>query len=270
MIDRTGVLPNQPLFYVLASLRFQRWLSLPSKIADIQDALRERFPVINQIYFADPTQESAPPKPSTEPAAWAFHTADRSLGCQIMHEQIVVHTTRYKRFSDFAEVFQFVLEAVEQHVKILDVGAIGIRYLDRIAPRDGETLSDYLPAEYLPKPLPSVGFGVESGLSQTVYRTQTGVLQARFWSGSQYVSVPDDLVALFVMTQEFGPSGPFLPALDSGHGVLDSDSIWSSPTPVRISVAEVVEKLNALHAHSNEFFRTVCSDKAFATWGGES
>jgi uncharacterized protein (TIGR04255 family) len=270
VIERTGVLPNQPLFYVLASLRFQRWLSLPSKIADIQDALRERFPLINQVYFADPTQGAAPPKPTTEPAAWAFHTADRSLGCQITHEQIVVHTTRYNRFSDFAEVFKFVLEAAEPHVKHFDVGAIGIRYLDRISPREGESLSDYLPAQYLPKPLSEVGFSVESGLSQTVYRTRTGVLQARFWAGQQYVSVPDDLVPIFVMTQELEPAGPVLPPLAQGDGILDSDSIWSSLTPVRIGVDEAVAKLNALHVHSNEFFRTICTEKAFAAWRGEA
>lgn len=270
MIDRTGVLPNQPLFYVLASLRFQRWLSLPNKIADIQDTLRERFPVINQIHFAEPAQSHAPQNSSTEPAAWAFHTADRSLGCQIMHEQLVVHTTRYTRFSDFAEVFKFVLEAIEPHIKSFDVGAIGIRYLDRISPRPGEDLSDYLPTEYLPKTLSAVGFSVESGLSQTVYKTKTGVLQARFWAGPQYLSVPDDLVPIFVMTQEFGPAGPVLHPLAQGDGILDSDSIWSSLTPVRIGVDEAVAKLNALHEHSNEFFRTVCDENAFRAWRGEA
>lgn len=269
MIDRTGVLPNQPLFYVLASLRFQRWLSLPHKIAELQDALRERFPLINQIHYGDASQESPTRMPSSEPAAWAFHTADRSMGCQIMHEQIVVHTTRYTRFTEFAETFRFILEAVQPHMKHFDVSAIGIRYLDRIAPREGESLSDYLPAEYLPKPLQAAEFSVESGLSQTVYRTKTGMLQARFWTGRQYVSVPDDLVPLFVLTQEFGPTGPALPPLEIGHGVLDSDSIWSSLSPVRINVDEAVAKLSALHMHSNEFFRTVCAEKAFAAWRGE-
>ncbi len=270
MIERTGVLPNQPLFYVLASLRFQRWLSLPNKIAEIQDTLRERFPLINQIYFGEPSQEGASLKRSAEPAAWAFHTADRSMGCQIMHEQIVVHTTRYTRFSEFAEVFRFVLEAVEQHVKHFDVGAVGIRYLDRIAPLPGESLADYLPSQYLPQPLSEAGFGVESGLSQTVYRTRTGILQARFWTGQQYLSVPDDLVPLFAMTQELGSTGAVLPALEPGHGILDSDSIWSTLSPVRIDVEEAVQKLDALHEHSNAFFRTVCAEKAFAAWRGES
>lgn len=269
MIDRTGVLPNQPLFYVLASLRFERWLALPNKIAQLQDALRERFPLVNQIYYGDRSQGSPAHAPSSEPAAWAFHSADRSMGCQIMHEQIVVHTTCYTQFTEFAENFRFVLESIHPHIKHLDVGAIGIRYLDRIAPREGESLSDYLPTEYLPKPLDAAEFSVEGGLSQTVYRTKTGVLQARFWSGRQYVSVPDDLVPLFVLTQELGPAGLVLPPLEVGHGVLDSDSIWSSLTPVRMDVDGAVSKLSALHLHSNEFFRAVCAEKAFAAWRGE-
>lgn len=269
MIDRTGILPKQPLFYVLASVRFERWMALPSKIAGIHESLRERFPVSNQIFYGPANQDFAAPPPSAEASAWAFHAADRGLGCQIGQDQIVVHTTRYTRFDEFADVVRLVLEAALKEAKHLDVGAIGIRYLDRVAPREGEDLSDYLPPEFLPKRLPEAGFVVESGLSQSVYRTQTGILQARCWSGPQYVSVPDDLVPIFVLTQELGPMGPSLPSLSPGHAILDSDSIWTSKTPRRIGADEAVATLRDLHEHSNAFFRTVCSERAFEAWRGE-
>jgi uncharacterized protein (TIGR04255 family) len=239
------------------------------KIADIQECLRERFPLINQIYLGGPSEDFSAKPPSGDPTAWAFHTSDRSLGCQIMQDQIVVHTTSYTRFAEFAEVVRFVLDATLRQAKHIDVGAIGIRYLDRVAPREGEALADYLPAEYLPKPLPDADFAVEGGLSQAVYRTKTGILQARCWSGRQYMSVPDDLVPIFVLTQEFGPAGPALPPLGPGHAILDSDSIWTSQAPARIDAEGVVAKLRELHEHSNAFFRTICTERAFATWTGE-
>jgi len=267
VINRKGILPKQPLFYVLASLRFQAWMLLPGKIADIQDSLRDRFPLVNKVLIG--SMGGNIPEGAV-PVAWAFHAADRQIGCQISQDQIVVHATRYTRFDDFAEVVRFVIEAVERHARQFDVGAIGIRYLDKIEPRPDESLLDYLPSEYVPKKVVNTAFAPLSGLSQTVYRTQTGVLQARFWSGEQYVSVPDDLVPLFLMTCDFSATGPALTPLEPGSGILDSDSIWTSSSPIRMDAYQVVDKLSALHAHSNEFFRSVCTEHAFKVWTGEA
>jgi len=150
------------------------------------------------------------------------------------------------------------------------VGAIGIRYLDKIAPRAGESLAQYLPAWYLPKRVEGTDLEPVGGLFQTTYRTRTGVLQARFWTGENYVSVPDDLVPLFLMTQDPAAMGPALRSLEPEHGILDSDSIWTSPTPTRMGAEQVVEKLRALHEHSNEFFRSACSEHAYKVWKGEA
>lgn len=268
MTDRTGILPKQPLFYVLTSLRFQPWMLLPNKIAEIQDCLRDRFPLVNQVMIGNigvGGQESSP-----KPIAWAFHSADRSVGCQIAMDQIVVHATSYSRFDNFAEMTRFVIEAVERNARQLDIGAIGIRYLDKIAPRPAESLAEYLTVEYLPKELRGANFTPLSGLSQTTYQTQTGTLQARFWCGENYVSVPDDLVPLFIMTQDFAATGPMLAPLEPNSGILDSDSIWTSPLPVRMGAEQIIEKLRALHTHSNEFFRSACTDHAFKVWRGEA
>jgi uncharacterized protein (TIGR04255 family) len=268
VIDRKGILPKQPLFYVLTSLRFQPWMMLPNKIAEIQDALRDRLPLVNQVMIGNMGAGGA--EVSSRPVAWAFHTANRSAGCQVSMDQIVVHATAYTRFDDFAELARFVISAVEVHARQLDIGSIGIRYLDKIAPRSGETLADYLPAEYLPKDVPGRIFSPVNGLSQTTYRTETGVLQARFWCGENHVTVPDDLVPLFILTQDFGATGPVLTPLEPNNGILDSDSIWTSQTPVRMGADQVIEKLRALHTHSNEFFRNICSEHAFKAWRGES
>lgn len=266
MLDRQGILPKQPLFYVLASVRFEPWMMLPAKIAEIQDELRDRFPLVNQIVIGSMSfAPAAAPPAAAKAVAWAFHASDRAVGCQISAEQIVIHATSYTRFEHFAESVSFVLGAVERHARQFDVRAIGIRYLDKIAPRSGETLSDYLPPEYLPK---SAGVNLTplGGLSQTTFATRTGVLQARFWTGENYVSVPDDLVPLFLLTQDIAANGPAWPPLEAGHGILDSDSIWTSPRAQRMSREQVVAKLRDLHEHSNEFFRSACTEHAYAVW----
>lgn len=270
MAKKHGFLPNQPLFYVLASVRFQPWMRLPSKIPEIQDELRDRFPLVNQVMVGQislgvPSLEGSPMQP--RPIAWAFHAADRKLGCQLSADQVVVHATAYESFEKFAEELRIVLAAVERHARLFDVGAIGIRYLDRVAPKDGETLADYMHAESLPRRLGDLE--PFSGLSQAVYRTRTGILQARFWTGENYFSVPDDLVPLYAMTQDLDAGGAPIPPLAPGHGILDSDSIWTSPQPTRMDASAIISKLGELHEHSHEYFNAACKPHAYQVWAGD-
>lgn len=277
MTERTGVLLQQPLFYVLASVRFQPWMLMHTKIAEIQDTLRDRFPLFNQIVVDQAAFQlslgwaESPTLTPPKPTAWAFHSSNRRLGCQISADQIVVHSRDYTSFESFAETVQFVVSAVEMHARQFDVGAVGIRYLDKITPRDDESLSDYLPETFLPATLTESGFQAIGGMGQTMFKTESGVLQARFWSGDGYMTVPDDLVPLYILTHEFESQGvmPITP-LKVGNGILDSDSIWLSQQPSRMDTSGLVAKLRELHKHANKFFRSVCSEHAFKVWKGEA
>jgi uncharacterized protein (TIGR04255 family) len=273
----TGPLSNKPLFYVLASLRFQPWMMLPAKIAEIQDALRDQLPLVNQIVVgsmlisnAAPGGENSLPPATARPTAWAFHALDRSVGCQIAADQLVIHALKYETFEQFASTIRFILSVIEPHIRHFDVGAIGIRYLDKVAPRDGESLSDYMHQEFLPRSVSPSDLEPIGGMSQTLYRTQSGILQARFWTGENYVSVPDDLVPLYLLTQDLSSNLSPLTPLTKGSGILDSDSIWSSPSPVRMNSSDIIEKLRSLHTHSNQFFRSACKPHAYRVWKGEA
>lgn len=275
MTNSMGNMPHQPLFYVVASLRFQPWMMLPRYIAEIQDALRDRFPLVNQIVVGTSEAlgsdgEQASPVVRTSPIAWAFHTPDRTLGCQISRDQIVIHALRYSTFDDFSDTIKFILASVEKFIRQFDAGAIGIRYLDKIEPRENEKLADYIPPEYLPKKLSSSDLEPIGGLFQTMYRTDTGILQARFWTGTNYVTVPDDLIPLFLLTQDMSSNTNALNPLEPGHAILDSDSIWTSPQAERMNTEAVISKLRALHEHSNQFFRSACNEHAYKVWKGEA
>lgn len=273
MAIREGQLKHQPLFYVLASIRFQPWMKLHDRIPEIQDLLRERFPVFDQIALAsgpgpgmfNPFQQNEPPKPNR----WGFHSNDRRIGCQISMDQIVVHATHYEGFSGFSEQVRFVVDAYVSIAKRMDVNVIGIRYLDRISPKSGERMSDYMPKELLPFQDEGNSYSLLAGHTQSSYKTQDGVLQARFWTGSGMMAVPDDLVPLFMLTQDLSQNMPTLPQLQEGDGILDTDSIWQSPVPPQMTSENVIEKLRDLHRHANGFFRKVCSDHAFSVWQGE-
>lgn len=274
MTNRSGVLLKKPLFYVLTSIRFQPWLLLPKRIAEIQDLLRERFPIVSQIIVEQWAQRNDggtdPDATARRPVAWTFHQADRRIGCQISVDSIMVHALEYERFDAFAEIVAFVVNAVESSAKHLDVNSIGIRYLDMVSPRAGETLSEYVPQQFVPYAEVNTDFIPSGGHSQSTYKTAEGILQARFWSGEQFLSVPDDLVPSFMLTQDWTKlSDNPIPSLGPQQGILDTDSIWNSSEPVRMNSEKIVRKLEVLHAHSNSFFRSVCSEHAFRVWQGE-
>lgn len=265
-------LSKAPLFYVLASLRFQPWMSMSERIAAIQDELRDRFPLTNQLTFTPVSNLPEGGGSALDAAglrfhAWSFMTADRSLGCQISVDQIVVHTTKYTKYADFSKAIKFVFDVVEKHARHFDVNAVGIRYLDKIAPESDETLDQYLAPGFLPQPLHNAEVKTLGGLSQTVYETKTGVLQARFWTGNAYIPIPDDLMPLYVLTQDLSAGPPQIKQLEAGHGTLDSDSIWATNSPVRMSGADVLIKLSDLHEHAGAFFKAACSEHAFKAWG---
>lgn len=272
MAIREGVLKDQPLFYVLTSIRFQPWMLLPEKIPAIQDLLRKRFPVFNQVFLStqgvqigpDPTLQGS----SAKPNAWAFHRQDRKIGCQISLDQIVVHATEYSRFADFAEHVKFVLDIYLGFAEQADVNNIGIRYLDLIAPKSGESLAGYMPAAFLPYDTSTEGYSLLGGHSQSSYKTEDGVLQARFWTGQNMLMVPNDLVPIYMLTQDTSVPN-FLQTLPNGQGILDTDSIWIATEPPRMTANEILERLDGLHGHANAFFRNVCSNRAFEVWQGE-
>lgn len=251
---------------------------LPEKIAEIQDVLRDRFPLVNQIAFEQfslPFQMSAqdsppmPPAQLSKPMAWAFMSADRQIGCQISMDQIVLHARQYSRFEIFAETMKFVIDAVQLQARHFDVNAIGVRYLDKIEPEAGKSLSDYLVPGFLPTPMDSAEFETLGGVSQSVYGTKSGILQARFWTGNGFGVIPDDLVPLYVLTEDFALGTHPIKPLPVGAGTLDSDSIWTTQQPVSMRSEQVISKLRELHVHANAFFRSACSDFAFKTWGVE-
>lgn len=270
MVIRSGVLKNKPLIYVLASVRFQPWMLLPSKIAEIQDRLREDFPIFNNIQISRGDLGPNPVPDSLQSYAWAFHQSDRKAGCQISSDQIIVHCTNYESFDNFSKIISRVIDSVLEHSKNLDAVAIGIRYLDLIKVKENEKLADFLPKELLPYEKDSLGMKVSGGHTLTTYETTTGFLQARFWTGNNFMTVPDDLVPIYLLTKEISPTKVFpISPLQEGEGILDTDSIWSTSTPSRMSNGEIIKKFTELHAHANTFFRTVCTEFAFKTWQEE-
>lgn len=269
MTDRSGILPHSPLQYTLASVRFAPLPLLPLKIPEIHNELREVTPLLQHVQQQVQVMQHGPgPTVEHSTQAWLIMASDRSFGVQLGTEQILFFAKRYTRFTQFHRYITQCLTVLYKQMKFLDVIGTGVRYVDRITPRSGESLSQYVSEQFLTPPVTS--FEAVGGVSQYVYNAGGSQLRVRSFFSSDALSVPPDLIGLLATIQ--GPENPLvLNKLESNEMLLDMDSVCNFPQPKRNALTDVTDLLDKLHQQANAFFRhpSVCTDFAFQVWRGE-
>ncbi|ASV97588.1 TIGR04255 family protein [Paraburkholderia aromaticivorans] len=270
MTDRSGILPHSPLLYALASVRFAPLPLLPSKIPEIHEQLRDATPLLQNVQ--QQTQlvmtHGATPIAESSTQAWLIMASDRSFGVQLGTEQVLFFARRYSRFAAFGEFITRCLGLLFEHMKFLDVTGTGVRYVDHIKPRQGETLADYVAEDFLTPPVPT--FDPIGGVSQYIYGAGESQLRVRSVFSAEALSIPVDLIGLIATIQ--GPENPLiLTKLQRDEMLLDMDSVLNFSQPRRQDLKEIEKTLDNLHKNANAFFRhdAVCTDFAFEVWRGE-
>lgn len=279
MTEREGVLSNAPLIYTLSVIRFAPVLLLPKLIPEIHQAIRGRLPGFFQM-----VRGGMPGMPQGgEPNSWAFLDRDAQYACVLAQDHMILQSTAYKHFGIHLELFRHCVEAVVNHTGPLDVAGIGMRYVDKIEPQEGESLRDYLPETLLPLNLPEIanlkgnGATAPLGVSTTTYHFRPEFLHIRCWR-QPGMWIPDDLaeaamvfqIAKQASQQTLGNRSlqgeqAFAPLGEDG-ALLDTDAYWPLPLTERLPVNEICERLDGLHKLANSAFRIVASEHAFNAW----
>lgn len=264
MTDRAGILPNSPLIYAIASIRFAAWPLLAKKIDEIHDELREITPLIQTIQI----QAGIPGiQGENVTKLWMLLSSDRSLGIHLAPDHFLVFCTKYTRYSEFEATLSKCLNVLLKHMRFMDVINTGIRYVDHIKLKNGENRKQYISENLL-----ATSF---SGLTDVgcvyagSYKSGEYDLQVRCISQPDSLAVPEDMIGLLSMSAD--PSSTLrLETLKNGI-LLDMDAIKAYPTPTRMDIKELLEQLKNSHQIANAFFRhnDVCTDYAFKTWKGE-
>ncbi|MDH4610307.1 TIGR04255 family protein [Pseudomonas sp. BN102] len=267
MTTRTGVLASSPLTHVIASVRFAPWPRLAKQIDDIQDSMREIAPLMNAIQLEQVGPDGqALGKPHQ---AWVLVAPDHSFAIQFAQDQVLLIASKYNRFVDFSSKFERALSTLLEHMRFVDVLNIGVRYIDRIKAGEGESLSDYISASFLP---PAVdGHDAVGGHIIAEYlKGDNTRLRVNSMSMPNALPVPQDVIGLLMMTS--ATNKPIqLDSLKPNELVLDMDAILINPAPARMSLSDVMSQLDRLHNVANDFFRHegVCTEHAFKVWKGE-
>lgn len=266
MTDRSGILTNSPLVLALASIRFAPWQLMAKKIDEIHDELRGITPLIHhiQVQTVRLDGQAVPQAEAMTPTAWILMSADRSFGIQLTPEQLLVFTKKYSRYVDFDETIKEGLRVLLKHMRFIDVVATGVRYVDHIVMEENELHTDYLASSLLPVTFDNLK--IIGGNSIWRYKSGEADLQVRCISQPDALTVPEDVLSIFAMSQD--PGNPL--KLDRlGNGILlDIDAFMNYSKAERMTERDILGRLNSLHKEANAFFRheSVCTDNAFNVW----
>jgi len=174
----------------------------------------------------------------------------------------VYHTTQYETHKEFLPEILSGLKAVNDVVKLDHLSRLGLRYLDAVLPKDGETVDQYL-ADGLQ------GVQIEAmrrySLSESVFETDTGplvakgTLVARVHRMNGPLGYPPDMVP-----NGLTPLPKFENVQPMPHAVIDTDHFVEGT--MSLDFDKISEQLSALHGSIKQAFGATISDHAKRVW----
>jgi uncharacterized protein (TIGR04255 family) len=141
---------NAPVYYALAQLRFNTIAALNDYIPTLQDKLRKQgFPDFSQAVTTSVNMQVTPGQQLMVPAVqssskYLFLNAEKTAGFVLDQSSISFQTTDYDTSEKFKANLLKGLEILHNAVQLSYSERLGLRYLDAVWPKEGETLSEYL------------------------------------------------------------------------------------------------------------------------------
>lgn len=257
---------NAPVYFTIAQVRFNPILSLSTFIPGIQEDFRKHgftdFKKAVAMTFsfgplASGQQENQlpPPQPLER---YIFADVGYTKIFHLEHGALSFQSTRYEVFETFVAELMKGLEVVNKMVGGLSfVERVGLRYLDAVTPKEGETLNQYLIPEAMGLYGKLTG-RTKHAFLETMAESAEGSVISRAVIQEGQIGVPPDL-----QLNELRLSKPF--ATFSGvHAILDTDAFHVERVP--FDLGEIQKRLGGLHDRINEAFRALVTPHALDAW----
>jgi len=254
---------HAPVFYTLAQVNFNPILQMGEFVPKIQDRLRrDGFPdfrkeQLRQVAFKQTDGEAPEISTHDGPTRWNFIDASRQSGYLLLPNSLVYHTTAYATFDDFAQKLLDGLRLIHEEVGLAYVERIGLRYLDAVVPKVGETL-----VEYLNNSVTGLSIALQGKLqhtfTETAIDTSEGKLVSRVLITEGELAVAPDLFPLpLVLEKKFAE-------LNGIHAVLDND--YFTAARFEFNPERVTTLLNSFHNSINAAFKASVTQYALDAW----
>lgn len=144
-----GQLPSAPLAYVLAEVRFAAIVDLAKRATETHDVIRERFPRAEAITGFSFSANIQPAGGFGVPGAIQFYTFTnlaRTAAVMLSSSGLSYSVTEYQTYQAFQDELAWLFSSLKQVLEKDLVERCGLRYIDVIVPRNGESLFDYVAA----------------------------------------------------------------------------------------------------------------------------
>lgn len=259
---------NAPVYYALVQAHFNPVPAMAKYVDQIQDRLRrEGYPLLEkqqfmQLVLPGPGQAQPQEPQIQQELRWLMTRSDRKAGFMLASSSITYHTTHYQTHEQFISELLRGLTVVHEAVSLDHVSRLGLRYLDAVLPRAGETTEQYLVGGSH-----GIDFNAvrQHTMIESVFATDTGplvpkgTLVVRVYRAIAPLGFPPDMLPTgLVMAPQFEIREP------REHATIDTDHYVQSRMPVEMS--KLGEQLLSLHGTVKSVFATTTTDHARSAW----
>ncbi|MFS2099410.1 TIGR04255 family protein [Variovorax sp. Varisp85] len=255
-------LKHPPVYFTVAQARFNALLNLSEYLPSIQDSLRRAgFPdytaqksVVLQI-VQDESGQATPLPVAHE--SYVFGNADRTHSFILSQDRLTLQSTNYGQFELFSEKFLKGLAILHDVVTLDFTERVGLRYLDRVVPRAGDSMGRYLAPEVLGLSERLDGTPLHS-YSETFIAFGAVKLRARAVLQAGPLAFPPDLLLGNLVVQERFTTH------DGAHAILDNDGFIEQRETY--SQDTVAQHLSEIHGVIDKAFHVTAMPYAFDVW----
>jgi uncharacterized protein (TIGR04255 family) len=259
-------LRNAPVYFTIVQARFNPILALDTYAPKVQESLRKQgFPdvqkgMLTTFNLSLGSAREAPPTqvPVDQTTRYTFLNIERTAGFVLDQAALSFQTTEYDVFESFLAAFLAGLRTVHEVVDLSYTERLGVRYLDAVFPRTGETLSGYLNESLLGLLGKVEGHQLVHAFSETVGRAGSITVVSRAIVQDGPVGFPPDLQPMNLAVAERFRTRTGI------HATLDIDGSYIQRE--RFDLDRVQKHLTDIHDQITRSFNVSVTQQALDVW----
>lgn len=267
MAKALGQLPNAPLIYVLAQIRFTHVPRMDKRWEDFHEKVFDAYPKAETERIEQVTFKDGQPSVGDRIQRWHLFNESHSTGIILESGMLVFHTTDYKTSDDLLSELQDVLNAFVQVLpeKGVSVSRLGLRYVDLLLEEAGLTVDQQV-IETLRLPRIPDDIGAAKHMYQVV--TYTTPIGGTLLVQHRQSTTPDVLPGdIFPNQLKPAPRLARERPENSIVGLLDYDHYIEQEQPFEHTA--IIDGFRTLHATSSAAFKATTTNGARAIWEKE-
>lgn len=254
-------LTNPPVYFTVVQVRFNPILKLADFLPGIQESYRHAgfpdFSVQKVIALQVVMQDGQPTPVPVQHERFLLGNAEKTHMFMLDGQMLTLQSTNYGQFETFSEAFLQGLRIVHESVQFAYTERVGLRYLDRVIPAEGDTLEQYLAVQVQ-------GLGSKLGgkahyaYSEALNAVGDIQLRSRVAIREGGLALPPDI--------QPGPM-PFASRFVEYEGlsaILDNDGFVEKREAY--SAESVAKRLSAIHDVIGAAFKATATQHAFTVW----